>query len=285
MSSTATDAAAKGRWESTPAIIWRYVAVGITAVGGAFTALWSALGWGAPGWRVALAAVVVFAALAAAVLQVAEAVAKHRREARESTLFERMRSEYSAEFASLFGALADALDKPGERGPFESFIGDSAEKFLTLVGNENRCLRVAIYRLDGREDDDTPEDDYRLERIGTRPHGRADLPRFEFRYTDEVEREVIDALWGRTLITWPDLTKDAPRGHDPSKMYKAFYTMPVVSPSNKVKGMITCDSTEVGLLGKQHEQSLRMIAHLVSVGLTLTPKKARIVLVDEDAEG
>lgn len=68
-------------------------------------------------------------------------------------------------------------------------------------------------------------------------------------------------------------------------MYKAFYTMPVVSPSNKVKGMITCDSTEVGLLGKQHEQSLRMIAHLVSVGLTLMPKKARMKLENDGTEG
>ncbi len=259
--------------------------MGITAVGSALTALWPALGWGTSWLRIALAVVVALAAIAAALLQIAEIVAKHRREGRESTLVERMRSEYSAEFASLFGALADALDKPGERGSFESFIGDSAEKFLTLVGNEDRCLRVAIYRLDGREDDDTPEDDYRLERIGTRPHGRADLPRFEFRYTNVVEREVIKALWGRTLIPWPDLTKDAPPGHNPSKKYQAFYTMPVVSPSNTVKGMITCDSTKVGVLGEQHAQSLRMIAHLVGVGLTLMPKKVHMKLENEETEG
>lgn len=285
MSASAAGEASKGRWESTSAVVTRIILAGLATAAAAVLGLWPVLGWDATGWRIALWVLFLVFTIFTAILQGAELVAKSRREKRQSTLVDRMRREYSIEFASLFGALSDALDKPGERGPFEAFIGDSAEKFLTLVGNDDRCLRVTIYRLDGREDEDTPEDDYRLERIGTRTHGRTDLPRFEFRYTDEVEREVIRALWGRTLIPWPDLTKAAPAGHDPSKKYQAFYTMPVVSPSNEVKGMITCDSTEVGVLGEQHEQSLRMIAHLVSIGLTLMPKKARMKLEDEGTEG
>lgn len=225
-----------------------------------------------------------------------EDVAKEARDGREKDAVaqlredheqevEDLRTEYTVEFAALFAALSSALDHPGDRGLFESFIGKSADKFLSLVGNHGRHLRVAIYRMDGREDEDTPEDDYRLERIGAEAHGRADVPRFEFKYSDPAEREVILSLESRDIIKWPDLAKSKPDCHGPSKRYKAFYTMPVVSPGNVIKGMVTCDSTEVGILGDRHEQSLRMIAHLVSVGLTLMPKKARIVLVDEDAEG
>lgn len=167
----------------------------------------------------------------------------------------------------------------------ESFIGQSAEKFLSLVGNEDRCLRVAIYRLDGREDDVAPDDDYKLERIGSVPHGRDDMPRFEFKHSDPVERDVIKSLDRREIIKWNDLTKDAPRGYDKDKSYKAFYTMPLVAPDNAIKGMMTCDTTEAGSLGARHEQTLKMIARAVTIGLILMPTSVHMTLEDDGTEG
>lgn len=285
MSPSSAAEPAKGIWERTRMVVARIILATLAAAGAAMSALWPVFGWVAPGLRIALGILVAVSAVMAAVLQGAEVVAKSRREKRVFSSIERLRRDYNIEFASLFGSLSNALDRPGDRGQLEGFIGQSAEKFLALVGNEDRCLRVAIYRMDGREDDDTPEDDYRLERIGTAPHGRSDLPRYEFKYNDPAERAVIRSLESRDIIKWPDLTEDYPVGHDPSRKYKAFYTMPVVSPGNRIKGMVTCDSTEVGVLGDRHEQSMRMITHLVSVGLTLMPKKVRMKLEDEGAEG
>lgn len=246
-----------------------------------------AIGPERPALRVVLGVIAGVIAVLVALLHIMDQQSTTKRENADQHEIERLREhhaveidglrrKYVTEFATLFGSLAHGMSFPGNSPVFRHFLGECAERFLTLVGNGEGHLRVAIYRLEGREDYETPEDDFLLERITPTAYGRTDLPRMHFKYNNEDERAVITSLREGDIVKWPDLTKHSPASYKQSKKYKAFYTMPVMGPRGDVLGMVTCDSIKVGVLGDHHEQSLRMIAHLVGIGFTMMKQTAQI---------
>lgn len=279
----APSATPKGRWERWPLLGTRLGLLLVGTVVGVWSPFWPATGPGVPWWRGALSATVVVCALVAVVLQIMEFRARDSREAndakakaeyeRQRTALDeqhaqeinRLRARYTTEMASLFGSLSHTLQSQEQSAVFELFLGECAQRFLALVGNEGGCLRSAIYRLEGREDFETPADDVWLQRVTPVGQGRADVPRPRFRYEDDVGRKLIDNLRTKDLLRDDDVVSD--------RLYKAYLTVPVRSPSGQLLGMMTCDSTDRSVLQERHEQSLRMMAHLVGIGITLMKRR------------
>lgn len=259
-------------WGKIPADVVRLAAA---PLGAAVAGLGPILFPGAPGGRLALVAIGLILALIGILvtlrndafldgehdLEVADVAKTHTEAKHEGT------RRLAGSMREMIGAMSRTIGE-GDASSTTHFVDQCAGAALSLLRDYDPEVSACIYKLDRREDDDdVPADDWSLRIVGER-HGGFHVAREEFRYDSEEGRYVIERLRQGKTIRFPNLSEHAPPGHDPERPYAGFLSLPV-NFQGKLRGMMSIDSQLPGVLTKEHERALMMVASFVGIGLTL----------------
>ncbi|MEU2418926.1 GAF domain-containing protein [Brachybacterium paraconglomeratum] len=182
------------------------------------------------------------------------------------------RDQLASAMRESISALSRAIKEKVAGASTSHFVDQCAMAALELMKEFDPDVSVCIYKLDRREDDETPSDDWSLRRVGER-HGGFFPAREEFRYDSEEGAFAIDRLRRGQTLRYPDLREEAPPGHDAQRPYAGFLSVPV-NFNSSLRGMMSVDVQVPGILSKQHERSLMMIASFVGIGLTMINDRA-----------
>lgn len=182
-----------------------------------------------------------------------DALALH---ARDLTTFGSAIKPSIEHLARLAGSRKNGKLRQAEYAAILTRIVDAAS---TLTGGSEQ-IRAVFFR---RDDAASVPTLVSTEYSGARqPSGRT----FRDDPADPAGQEAWDALRAGNVVTWPDVTKEAPRGWDvstQSRPYRTFTMAPVLGPDRQVYGMLNVDALEPDSLERLDEERLATFAALL----------------------